>query len=350
MKSNKMKLAYWLGFIICGGISCWATAESLCLLSNWHIVLCYLITIAFFIIASFGTKMIVDSFGHGVNHPLLQLLGGTILVIIFWLICSMPTNTHTFFMSQQGKELAIQDINTTEKYLTYLQNYSGTIDGEYAHYCNKLDEAASGLKDVLKQEICGGNPGNGQQALKDVRDFNKTYNTNIAEKSDVAKGNPKKVYDSYVTSIDSEIRIAKMNKEKELLGKTGREDIAKMKKQAGEHIKALDKIKEGLANGDLKVTNLEDLNLINRQLTESYTLIKAHGDIAPLTQIDKDKYTADKIITDTKRATNVSDMVIDFWNGRYDGFGLGWWIMFAILVDIAAFIFFYLATRSDELF
>lgn len=202
----------------------------------------------------------------------------------------------------------------------------------------------------MKQEICGGNRGNGQRALGMVRNFNKEYNLNVEEKSDVAKDYPQRIYDSYVAAIDNQVEIAKMNKEKELLGKTGREDITKMKKKAGEHIKALDKIKEGLTNGDLKITNLEDLNRINRQLTESYTLIKAHSDIAPLLQIDKDKYTADKIITDTKRATNVFDMVADFWNGRYDGFGLGWWILFAILVDIAAFIFFYLATRRDELF
>jgi len=346
-----MKIAYWLGFIVCGGVSCWATAESLCLLSNWHIVLCYLITIAFFIIASFGTKMIVDSFGHDVNHPLLQLLGGTILVIIFWLICSMPTNTHTFFMSQQGKELAIQDINTTNKYLTYLKNYSGTIDLEFQRYCEVLDKDVSTLKNQLYEEICGKeNRGNGDRAKGMVRNFNTKYGTDIEELSALSKRNPERAYKSYESAIDNKVETLKIDKAAELVGSSGRESIEEMKKKADMHIKRLDKIKEGLGNGDLKVTNLDDLNNINRELTESYTLIKSHSDIAPLEPADKAKYTAEKIITDTKRATNVFDMVGDYWNGRYNGFGLGWWILFAVLVDIAAFIFFYLATRRDDLF
>lgn len=345
-----MKIFYWLGFIVCGGVSCWATAESLCLLSNWHILLCYLVTIAFFIIASFGTKMIVDSFGHDVNHPWLQLLGGIILVIIFWLICSMPTNTHTFFMSQQGKELAIQDINTTQKYLSYLKNYSGTIDTEFESYCSMLDDATQRFKNDLHGEICGGRRGNGVQAKKMIRNFNEKWGVDIQERSDLAKGQPEKIYKDYERSIDFAVSEAKKKKAYELIGSSGREHIEQMKKDADTHLKRLDKIKEGLGNGDLKVTNLDDLNNINRQLTDSYTLIKSHSDIAPLSPADKGKYTANKIITDTKRATNVFDMVGDFWNGRYDGFGIGWWILFAVLVDIAAFIFFYLATRRDDIF
>lgn len=349
MNSNKMKLVYLAGFLLCGGVSCWLTGQSLALLWQCNIVLALLVAIAFFIIASFGTKMIVDSFGYDVNHPVLQLLGGTILVLIFWLICSMPTNTHTFFLSQQGEGLVTQDIKTTQKYLTNLQNYGGEVELDYQNYCMSIDAAAEGLKSFLKGEIEGANPGNGPRTKAEIRDFNKKWNVNIQLLSDMSLRNPKKATATYYEEVDAAVNQAKIDKAKEM-GRFGTESIKKMKKDASKHNKSLEKISDGIKRHKLDITNVDDLNLIDNELNDSYTLIRNNADRAGLAPQDVEKYTAQNIHTDTKRLTSVSEMVADWWNDKYEGFGLGWWILFAILIDIAAFIFFYLFTKREDYF
>lgn len=59
---NYSKILWIVGFAVFAAVSCWATAESLhLLLSSWPVVFCWVITVGFFVIASLGSKMIVDS-------------------------------------------------------------------------------------------------------------------------------------------------------------------------------------------------------------------------------------------------------------------------------------------------
>lgn len=98
-QKNYLKLVWTVAFIAFAAVSCWATAESLhLLLSSWPLAMCWVVTVGFFIIASLGTKMIVDSLNQNIylEKRGLRLIGGIVIVLIFWLICSMPTNTHTF--------------------------------------------------------------------------------------------------------------------------------------------------------------------------------------------------------------------------------------------------------------
>lgn len=94
-----------IAFLILAGISCWATEQSLHLLlpTGWPEVLVWGITIAFFVVASLGTKMIADTLNSPafIDNRKVKLFGGILLVIFFWLLMSMPTNTHTFFYNDK---------------------------------------------------------------------------------------------------------------------------------------------------------------------------------------------------------------------------------------------------------
>lgn len=351
MNSNKMKLVYWLAFILCGGISCWATGESLCLLSKWPLIICYLVAIAFFMIASYGTKLLIDSFGRDVKHPWLQLFGGIILVLIFWAICSMPTNTHTFFMRSQGKELITQDISTTKKYLTNIKNYSGDAESEFELASQQITLNAENFKEALRQEICGrGNPGNGERTLEIIQEYNNKYGFDIAPNSKLSLNAPEEAFNSYATRIDNEVQRMILDKQKEIIGQLNGETAQKAKEAATTHIQNLDRLQHQLQDGVLDVTDKDDLDRINTELEHAYSLIKANQDKAALTTADKERYTADNIQTATKRLTSISEMIKDWWDSKYKNFGLGWWIFLSVLIDISAFIFFYLANRKTSYF
>ena len=73
-------------FLILAGISCWATEQSLHLLlpAGWPEFLVWGITVAFFIVASFGTKLIVDTLSYTsfIDNRLFKLYRSNLLVII----------------------------------------------------------------------------------------------------------------------------------------------------------------------------------------------------------------------------------------------------------------------------
>ena len=67
-QKNYLKILWVAAFAAFAAVSCWATAESLhLLLSTWPLAMCWVVTIGFFIIASIGTKMIVDSLNQNLS-------------------------------------------------------------------------------------------------------------------------------------------------------------------------------------------------------------------------------------------------------------------------------------------
>lgn len=66
MEENKQwRWVFAALFLVFAGVSCWATAESLSLLlPAWPVVFVWIVTIGFFVLASVGSKLIVDSFNQ----------------------------------------------------------------------------------------------------------------------------------------------------------------------------------------------------------------------------------------------------------------------------------------------
>ena len=88
-QNNILKIISVFAFIALAAVSCWATQESLhLLLPSWPQAICWIVTVAFFIIASVGTKLIVDSLNQNVyiEKRGMKLLGGILIVLVFWLM------------------------------------------------------------------------------------------------------------------------------------------------------------------------------------------------------------------------------------------------------------------------
>ena len=63
MEENKFLKILWLcGFIAFAAVSCWATTDSLQLLQpDWPAILCWIVTVGFFVVASIGSKLIGET-------------------------------------------------------------------------------------------------------------------------------------------------------------------------------------------------------------------------------------------------------------------------------------------------
>ena len=159
-QNNTLKIVSVFAFIALASVSCWATQESLHLLQpNWPQFLCWIVTIAFFIIASWGTKLIVDSLNQNVyvEGRGKKLIGGILILLFFWLVFSMPTNTHTFFYRNSIESVTRSDISTTKGYLAQLRDNTLTedqINARQTEFKNKVwsrIENLSGQIEYLKK-------------------------------------------------------------------------------------------------------------------------------------------------------------------------------------------------------
>lgn len=173
-ENSYLKISMVALFLAFAAISCWATAESLhLLLPDWPVAAAWTVTVGFFFIASWGTKMITDSLNQDIymEHRGLKLLGGILIVLVFWLVCSMPTNTHTFYYRSHVNEEVTQDITTTKAYLEQIKDgtvTANTIKKDLSEFDNKVDVKLGELEAEIKNEA---NPGFGEKAKSILHEF-----------------------------------------------------------------------------------------------------------------------------------------------------------------------------------
>lgn len=335
------KIGAILFYLVLAAYSCWATTHSLHLLMpTVPTILVWGITIAFFIVASFGTKLIVDSLNQNVYQENRRgmLIGGIVLTVLFWLVCSMPTNTHTFFYNQKIGDVITQDINVTQGYLKQLAGRQVT-DPAY----DSLEQQVNQLHLDLTNEFNGvpgkssGRRGNGQFVMESMRKINNLLGSNIpidtrANVYDI------QILNRYNTAITRELNQVKRNKYQ-----TQDADNAQLISDD------LDVMADTL---DIMVdAGSIDEDIIKQTegvLQRAYALIKLNAKYVMFDLNDEDIYTADNLVTRTKRLLSVFDVWADFVKGRYAGSGFIFWVIISILVDLGAFILFDIAFAKRD--
>lgn len=278
MNENKfLKVFCLLAFLAFAAVSCWATAESLhLLLPSWPLAMCWVVTIGFFFIASWGTKMIVDSLNQKIylEKRGLRLLGGIFILLVFWLACSMPTNTHTFFYRSVINDKVTNDIATTEGYLMQIRDNATTearIKIRLAELEKKVDLKLGELKAEIENDA---NPGFGPKAKNILRDF--------AEIFGVAKIEPltfkgtsiqdrQKLYDAYRKKMYISMDAKKLNIIKEMTPANNNHQ-----KQADKNYKNLELVKKYIEDGTLDLNNAEDIKSVCDKLNEGYATIRTY--------------------------------------------------------------------------
>ena len=251
------------GFLAFGAVSCWATAESLhLLLPSWPLVMCWAVTIGFFFIASWGTKMIIDSLNQSIYMEKrgATLLGGIVIVLVFWLFCSMPTNTHTFFYRNLIDEKVTNDIATTQGYLTQIKDNTVT-DAKIKARCAEVEKQINIKPQSLEAEIKNPlNPGNGPETEMILGEIAQILGVNKINKlsgagNSVSERN--KLYQAYRDVILLQLDNKKMNIVKEMLPTNDN-----YRKIASKDLKNLELIKEYKDKGQLLLTDADDVKTV----------------------------------------------------------------------------------------
>lgn len=354
-QNNLFKVICAFAFVALASWSCWATEESLhLLLPNIPQVLVWIVVIAFFILASLGTKLIVDSLNQNVYIEKRggKLLGGIFMVIVFWLIFSMPTNTHTFFYRNAISSIASDDITTTEGYLDQLRNNTLTENKILAAQ-NQVRNQVWTLFGELEAEIKNdANPGFGPNARRILAEFATLLQV---EKIDplsnkgttVSEQQRQKLIDAYRTKINLLLENRLLIIRNSMIAP----DENTYKSLANTDWKNINAMEKAIASGEADLNIAEDVNDLNNRLVKGYSTIKNYQQyIDFVSNDDKEQYAPanGNSVTKVKKMLSVFDVWKDFLKGKYKGHGLIIWVILSILVDLGAFIFFDIAFKKDQ--
>lgn len=335
-----MKIFSIFGFVVMAGISCWATEQSLHLLWPWMPELfVWCITVAFFVVASLGTKLIVDALSpdYYMENRKFVLIGGVVLTLVFWLITSMPTNTHTFFYNKKINDVAIQDINTTNKYLAQIKERKVTLP-EW----DPIEKQADELTTLMTNEFNGISgtriQGNGPYTQELV-----TKIGNILDPFRVYPNPNTNSRDTHILiTYQEQINASKARKKMEFQAPTS-------------SVVDAEKWFDYLSEDKDTITTLMSKSEIDEQIIKqtegelhtAYTIIKSNAKFVELDEEDVETYTQENLETRTIRMLSVVDVWIDFLKGKYPA-SFAFWILLSVLVDVAAFIFFDIAFKKQE--
>lgn len=352
MNKNYLKVfcaAAWFAFAV---VSCWATVESLHLLltakdSNIPLLFVWIVTGGFFFIASWGSKMIVDSLNSHVytENPTLKLVGGIVIMILFWLLMSVPTNTHTFFYKDTIKDVAIRDLEKTNDILRILETdeiATAKIEHDWAIY---ETEVWTIYNNMLNEVQNPNRPGIGDH----VENFLKQIEAKLELKDQITRIPPKtnnlggwnEVMNLYRSTIANLLEKKKMEYALRFIVITP--EVKKKIQNDRENIRRV-------LNDIHRMSSINDKVMVNAGtvLSECYGLISSYSDGHLNLDDNEKKIYAGKSESKTARMLSVWDIWMDFFNGNIARGKFVFWIIISILIDVAGFIFFDMAFKKEE--
>lgn len=360
-KINYLKILWIVLYLLLAALSCFVTEESIHLsFPTYSVPMCWIITISFYLIASLGGSLLLDSFSRKPvisfidvkHHRTACMIIGTLILVVFWLVFSMPTNTHTFLYRNQIDKTVSQDITTTKNYLNQLkvakvseemiarkqaimeQNAKGTIENLCAEIINKGNPGDGPTADSIRRSLAG---------ILNIPNFDKLSYTGGRSKIELEG-----LCELYRQKAQNLIELRKDQIRQELLGLDRMRPI--YTKEAESRIDNIQAWENAWQLEKVDVTDAGNIRDLQKRLSDGYATIKNYQEFVVFPNdegIEKTRYTSQVLTTRIERLISVLDTWWDFLTGRFGAnLAMVFCIFVAVLVDLAAFVFFYLALKK----
>lgn len=354
---NFSKIFCTLAFIGLAGFSCFWTAESLYI---WQpsITLAggWLIAVVFYVVASLCFSRFIKGFdkygdfGQGLfasrgGHLFFGLVG----LLIFWLMVSLPTNTHTLLYRASIKEIIKTDLTRTQGYLLALKDNNVEINKIENKYKSKKDAVDAIILRLIAEIDNPSAIGIGNRFETILVELDRTLFEGDKDSKKIQRvakvGTTRTQWltaiNYYQTQAYEQLKLYRAKCDKE---------IGDIKRAMGskELTGLIENCKIALADVN-KMNGVNDkiIETATNDLANGYSYIKANSQYILFKDNDKVRYTRDGAMPEAKEMLSVPDVWKDFLTtDKYNGHGFIWWVFIALLVDLAAFIFFNLAFKK----
>lgn len=350
---NWKKIVSIVAFIALAGFSCYWTAESLYI---WQpsitIYGALLIAIVFYIVASICFSRFIKSFqkygdfGQGIfNSRGGHLFFGLAGLIVFWLMFSLPTNTHTLLYRASIKEIVKTDIERTQSYLRDLKDNNAAIKRVENEYTLKENAIRNYIQRLYAETKNPEAPGIGYRFNRTVGELENALGKELQKTSHrvYTRSDWNKVVEHYQRQAEANLKDYRIECDKK---------INEIRKVMGSK-----ELEENTKNCGIALSTIEnmdgvDINVILQvvdKLGRIYPYIGQRAKYLQFRDNDKTRYTREGAIPESKEMASVYDVWKDYLTtDKYKGHGFIWWVIIAILIDLAAFIFFNIAIGKDD--
>lgn len=331
-----------LAFGAFAAVSCYLTVESIHLslpnVPRW----CFWIAIVgLYVLTSYGTKMIMDSFDSDkiMDNRTAKFVGGVIIVLITWLFVSFPTNVHSLFYDKMAKSTAKSEQLYLINQFKQLTNEETAI-GKFNEDFRKKEEKVNAARTALEAEIDHPErPGVGDEAERRLQQVENELGVKVGtinRLSHIGRSRKERnvAIKFYSNQIATQLKIQKENQEQQLAS-----HLANFRKEAKE-------LNTQIANMNANISNLDNPEYDEEKtLTQSRQLIRTAKGTLSAKGI-KDDYKGYR----SERLTNVTEVWSDMFKGEFKGkdYGLIYWILFSLVIDLAAFCFFNVAFKEKN--
>ena len=351
-KTNVTKIVYGLFFLALAGFSCFWTAESLFI---WQPSItkvgAWLIAVIFYVVASLCFAKIHDSLDRKIDfYGKIGGRGGAFTIgllglLAFWVMVSLPTNTHTLLYRASIKNIIMGDLARTQGYLQGLKDNNKAITKVEAEYDQKEQLVKSHIARMLAEIDNPSQLGIGPRFKTIVAELNNKLGVSLQMPDNVGTNRSQ-----WIVTINYIQEQA--NTQLNIFREDANKRIDEIKRMMGSS--TLNTI---IGNHNIALSDIDKMRGVNNDiisaavddLTNGYSVIKTNKQYIDFKDNDEYRYTRDGAMPEAKEMLSVPDVWVDFLTtDKYDGHGFIWWVFISILVDLAAFIFFDLAVRKHN--
>lgn len=327
--NNFLKLGAIILWIAVSVGSCYLTVESFYLLLDWSKWILWIFALAFFVLSSVGMTFIYDSLNS--NSDLSNdkrtpcFVTGILMVLAFWGIFSLPTNTHTLYLQQNAIEVVKKDLTKAQKELDNLSNREiAIIDQD-----QKRKNVRTLLSDLEVEYLNPSRRGLGWRCDTIIaRIENELSNTEEKFKIDKSRGR---------TAKESFEHIERQVENK--LENSGIKDLTERFNISEEHqiqMKATSRKINNLLKDIDKMNPSTAVEKSQKPLESACSLLE--------TYTKKAEHEFDN--TETAKLKNVYGVLFSWFRGDLKGQGFAIWFVISILIDLAGFLFATIAFRN----
>ncbi len=364
-----------VAFLIFAIISCIATAQSLSLtlemsIPTWlSFAIMFIFAFGLYLLTSYCFKLVIEAFDFDLynEHRGRDVILGVLGVVLFWVVCSMPTNTHSLFYTKVVDKVVVAELDNQKNVLTSEANLlDADIYEEYNRKINIKKSEVEDLKNMFLAEInhtdriglgeraynllvdieiaCGKNPdgyfGNRNEATSR---HTKQRNTSVTER--------RRIKDHYIPQINLLLQgyIDELIRERDdaILGR------AEEKKLLLANIDKLIKTRDYLYHDD--VAHQDRIKNSRKVLDFAYNNVKYKDKILDNVEVlidakagHKDNNVESYKIYKTERLHSVFKLWGDYLSGKLRNldFDMLYWIIISLIIDIAGLLFFAIAFKK----
>ncbi len=350
MGNQKLKLLWLFFFLAFAAVSCWATVESLALSLNqipkWVF---WIAVVGIYILTSILTKVVVDCFNPDVpmERRNAKLFGSILGIMLLWLCFSMPTNTHTFFYRKMGKDVALKELNFLDVELSKLTNedlYKESYNKEWEEKVNKVRSLQNAFNAQIDNPQQLGHGEKAEEILQQIED--ELYiKRGTLQRLNIVGANSVKQRTIIKKHFDNQIKdqLETLRKEHairlESQLKGFRQEVKKVSKIKGDVSATIDELNDATLNQNLVLDKATQVAQNSRAILDAkYGYLKTSPE-----------YKTQKVYS-LDRLRSIFKVWQDYLSGEFKdkNYGLIYWILLSVIVDLAAFLFFNLAFKSEE--